>query len=209
VDAFSGSRAGLPLTAAASAELRSPTADAVIVLATPLFTQAPAEIVELAARQRLPALYDTSSFVAIGGLVSYGADPNDLFRRAASKPADLPIEQPTKFLLLINLKTARALGPDVPDKMLALPAEVIEKADRLPIESEINVMRNRKRSRRELLMISTALAAGAMVMRPFDAFAQPSAAQGALIARAKSLELDTPYVPPPGDALQHHAFGFA
>jgi CubicO group peptidase (beta-lactamase class C family) len=70
-------------------------------------------------------------------------------------------------------------------------------------------MRNRKRSRRELLMTSTALAAGAMVMRPFDAFAQPSAAQGALIARAKSLELDTPYVPPPGDALGHHASGFA
>src|SRR5438034_561045 len=69
-------------------------------------------------------------------------------------------------------------------------------------------MRNRKLSRRELLMTSTA-AAGAMVMRPFDAFAQPSAAQGALIARAKSLELDTPYVPPPGDALEHHASGFA
>src|SRR5256886_16876800 len=69
-------------------------------------------------------------------------------------------------------------------------------------------MRNRKLSRRELLMTSTA-AAGAMVMRPFDAFAQPSAAQGALIARAKSLELDTPYVPPPGDALEHHAAGFA
>ncbi len=58
-------------------------------------------------------------------------------------------------------------------------------------------------------MTSTALTAGAMVMRPFDAFAQPSAAQGALIARAKSLELDTPYVPPPGDALEHHAAGFA
>src|SRR5438105_8841935 len=70
-------------------------------------------------------------------------------------------------------------------------------------------MRNRKLSRRELLMTSTALTAGAMVMRPFDAFAQPSAAQGALIARAKSLELDTPYVPPPGDALEHHASGFA
>src|SRR6476659_4704488 len=70
-------------------------------------------------------------------------------------------------------------------------------------------MRNRKLSRRELLMTSTALAAGAMVMHPFDAFAQPSAAQGALIARAKSLELDTPYVPPPGDALEHHAAGFA
>ena len=71
-------------------------------------------------------------------------------------------------------------------------------------------MRNRKLSRRELLMTSTALATGgAMVMRPFDAFAQPSAAQRALIARAKSLELDTPYVPPPGDALEHHAAGFA
>src|SRR5262245_33527480 len=69
-------------------------------------------------------------------------------------------------------------------------------------------MRNRKLSRRELLMTSTALAA-AMVMRPFDAFAQPGVAQGALIARAKSLELDTPYVPPPGDALEHHASGFA
>src|SRR5436309_11098061 len=70
-------------------------------------------------------------------------------------------------------------------------------------------MRNRKLSRRELLMTSTALASGAMVMHPFDAFAQPSAAQGALIARATSLELDTPYVPPPGDALEHHAAGFA
>src|SRR5881409_2892337 len=70
-------------------------------------------------------------------------------------------------------------------------------------------LQNRKLSRRELLMTSTALATGAMVMRPFDAFAQPSAAQGALIARAKSLELDTPYVPPPGDALEHHASGFA
>ena len=58
-------------------------------------------------------------------------------------------------------------------------------------------------------MTSTALAAGAVVMHPFDAFAQPSAAQGALIARAKSLELDTPYVPPPGDGLEHHAAGFA
>ena len=57
-------------------------------------------------------------------------------------------------------------------------------------------------------MTSTALAAGAIVMHPFDAFAQPSAAQ-VLIARAKSLELDTPYVPPPGDALEHHAAGFA
>src|ERR1700757_2976847 len=77
------------------------------------------------------------------------------------------------------------------------------------MESGIHVMRNRKLSRRGLLMTSTALATGAMVMHPFDAFAQPTAAQGGLIARAKSLELDTPYVPPPGDALEHHAAGFA
>src|SRR5262249_5563102 len=117
------------------AEMTSRNADTLIVVGTPLFTQARVEIVELAARQRLPALYDTSSFVAIGGLISYGADPNHLFRRAAyyfdkilkrGKPADLPIEQPTKFLLLINLKTARALGLDVPDKLLALADEIIE-----------------------------------------------------------------------------------
>src|SRR5215470_10403889 len=121
--------------AGAFAEMTNRNAHALIVLGTPLFTLAGADIVALAARQRLPALYDTSSFVAIGGLISYGADPNDLFRRAAyyvdrilkgAKPADLPIEQPTKFLLLINLKTARALGLQIPDKLLALADEVIE-----------------------------------------------------------------------------------
>src|SRR5919201_5025779 len=70
-------------------------------------------------------------------------------------------------------------------------------------------MRTRKLSRRELLMTSTALASAAVMMHPFDAFAQPSAAQGSLIARAKSLELDTPYVPPPGDPLEHHTAGYA
>ena len=83
----------------------------------------------------MPALYDTSSFIAIGGLISYGADPNDLFRRAAyyvhrilkgTQPADLPIEQPTKFLLLINLKTANALGLTIPPLILARADEVIE-----------------------------------------------------------------------------------
>ena len=135
IEAFSVAAAVVEQIAGAFAEMTSRNADALIVLGTPLFTQARAEIVELAARQRLPALYDTSSFVAIGGLISYGADPNDLFRRAAyyvdkilkgAKPADLPIEQPTKFLLLINLKTARALGLQIPDKLLALADEVIE-----------------------------------------------------------------------------------
>ena len=135
IEAFSVAAAVVEQIAGAFAEMTSRNADALIVLGTPLFTQARAEIVELAARQRLPALYDTSSFVAIGGLISYGADPTDLFRRAAyyvdkilkgAKPADLPIEQPTKFLLLINLKTARALGLQIPDKLLALADEVIE-----------------------------------------------------------------------------------
>jgi putative tryptophan/tyrosine transport system substrate-binding protein len=133
MEAFSVAAAVVEQIGGAFAEMTSRNVDALIVLGTPLFTQARTEIVELAARQRLPALYDTSSFVAIGGLISYGADPNDLFRRAAyyvdkilkgAKPADLPIEQPTKFLLLIHLKTANALGLTIPPEILA--DEVIE-----------------------------------------------------------------------------------
>ena len=135
VEGFSVAAAAVEQIAGAFAEMTSHDAHALIVLGTPLFTQAGVEIVELAARQRLPALYDTSSFIAIGGLISYGADPNDLFRRAAyyvdrilkgTKPADLPIEQPTKFLLLINLKTANALGLTIPPLILARADEVIE-----------------------------------------------------------------------------------
>jgi putative tryptophan/tyrosine transport system substrate-binding protein len=135
IEAFSVAAAVVEQIAGAFAEMTSRNADALIVLGTPLFTQAGAEIVELAARQGLPALYDTSSFVAIGGLITYGADPNDLFRRAAyyvdkilkgAKPADLPIQQPTKFFLLINLKTAKALGLTIPRTLLALADEVIE-----------------------------------------------------------------------------------
>jgi putative tryptophan/tyrosine transport system substrate-binding protein len=92
-------------------------------------------IVEFATQRRLPAMYATREFVNIGGLISYGVDSHDLFRRAAeyvakilsgAKPGDLPIEQPTKFALVINLKTSKALGLDVPDKLLALADEVIE-----------------------------------------------------------------------------------
>jgi putative ABC transport system substrate-binding protein len=92
-------------------------------------------IVEFAARRRLPAMYATREFVNIGGLISYGVDFHDLFRRAAgyvdkilrgAKPADIPVEQPIKFDLIINLTTAKALGLEVPATFLARADEVIE-----------------------------------------------------------------------------------
>jgi putative ABC transport system substrate-binding protein len=92
-------------------------------------------IVEFAGQRRLPAMYATREFVSIGGLISYGVDFHDIFRRAAgyvdkilrgAKPADLPVEQPTKFALVINLKTAKSLGLEMPDKLLSLADEVIE-----------------------------------------------------------------------------------
>ena len=92
-------------------------------------------IVTLAARHKLPAVYMDRSFVAAGGLVSYGPDRIDQFRRAASyvdrilkgeKPADLPVQAPTKFELMINLKTAKALGLTVPNTLLVSADEVLE-----------------------------------------------------------------------------------
>jgi putative tryptophan/tyrosine transport system substrate-binding protein len=92
-------------------------------------------IIGLAARHRLPTVYPYRIFVASGGLLSYGADVSDVFRRAATyvdrilkgdKPADLPVQAPTKYELAINLKTAQALGLEIPPKLLALADEVIE-----------------------------------------------------------------------------------
>jgi putative ABC transport system substrate-binding protein len=109
--------------------------DALVVSASAVNVANRHLIVEFAAQRRLPAMYATREFVNIGGLISYGVDFHDLFRRAAgyvdkilrgAKPDDLAIEQPTKFALAINLRTVKALDLDVPDKLLALADEVIE-----------------------------------------------------------------------------------
>src|SRR5262249_20114891 len=92
-------------------------------------------IITLAGRHKLPAVYFTRHFVAGGGLVSYGPDQLDQYRRAAGyvdrilkgeNPADLPVQAPTKYELVINLKTAKALGLEMPSSVLARADEVIE-----------------------------------------------------------------------------------
>jgi putative ABC transport system substrate-binding protein len=91
--------------------------------------------IRLAQQYRVPAVYSFRTYVAEGALMSYGPDGNDNFRRSASyvdrilkgaKPSDLPVQQPTKFELAINVKTAKALGLQIPDRLLALADEVIE-----------------------------------------------------------------------------------
>ena len=107
----------------------------IIVLASPLTAFHHELIIALAAKHRLPAVYPLRLFVTSGGLVSYGPDVIDLFRRAAGyvgrilmgeKPADLPVQQPTKYELVINVKTAKALGVAIPQSLLATADEVIE-----------------------------------------------------------------------------------
>jgi putative ABC transport system substrate-binding protein len=109
-------------------------ANALMVLSTPVFAAERRRLAELAIQNRLPAVYSFREYVDAGGLMSYGPNLADLSRRAATyvdkilkgvKPGDLPVEQPTKFELVINLKTAKVLGLAIPPSVIALADDVI------------------------------------------------------------------------------------
>jgi putative tryptophan/tyrosine transport system substrate-binding protein len=108
---------------------------ALVILPAPVFFENLTRIADFAAENHLPSTFHLREFAVAGGLVSYGVDRSDLFRRAATyvdkilkgaSPADLPIEQPTKFELVINLRTAKALGITIPPNVLGIADEVIE-----------------------------------------------------------------------------------
>jgi len=139
--AQTGGRQLIVLRAGTEAELETVFAtlaqpvDALVVTADPFFNSQREKLVEVLVRHRIPAIYQGREFTAVGGLVSYGPNIGDAYRQGGvyiarilkgEKPADLPIEQPTKFELVINLKTAKALGITVPPTVIARADEVIE-----------------------------------------------------------------------------------
>jgi putative tryptophan/tyrosine transport system substrate-binding protein len=120
---------------AAFAELLSARPDALLVTAEAFTRRYLARIIDFANSNKIPAMFEDSEYVEAGGLMSYGPDYQAVFQKAAifvdkilkgAKPADLPVEQPTKFELVINLKTAKALGLEIPPQLLALADRVIE-----------------------------------------------------------------------------------
>ena len=119
----------------AFSDMTSARAGGLTVLPSARLLREHRRLVDLAAKNRLPAVYTSREFVDAGGLMAYGANLADLYRRAATyvdkvlkgaKPADLPVEQPTKFELVINLKTAKALGLEIPPTLLTRADEIIE-----------------------------------------------------------------------------------
>jgi putative ABC transport system substrate-binding protein len=121
--------------APAFSDVTRANAQALYVIDDPIFAAHQTILLKLASAARLPTIHDLRRFPDAGALMSYGPDLYDLFRRSATyvdrilkgtKPADLPVEQPTKFELVINLRTAKALGLTIPDKLLSLADDVIE-----------------------------------------------------------------------------------
>jgi putative ABC transport system substrate-binding protein len=119
----------------AFAEIERAQASGLVLFIGPIILANRASIITMAAKKKLPAIWPDQQYVIDGALMSYGADVSDLFRRAAgyvdrilkgAKPADLPIEQPTKYVLAINLKTAKALGLTVPPSLLLRADHIIE-----------------------------------------------------------------------------------
>jgi putative tryptophan/tyrosine transport system substrate-binding protein len=109
--------------------------DAILMVSDTLVVLNRSRVFEYAAARRIPAIYENDSYVREGGLMSYGGDLNESYARAASlverifkgaRPADLPFEQPTRYLFVINLKTAKSIGLELPATLLALADEVIE-----------------------------------------------------------------------------------
>lgn len=136
IEASSIGAASVDQIGGAFAEISRLKPQALVVLGTPIFQASASTLNELAIRSHLPVMCDNAGPVRVGGgMMGYGADVKDLFRRAASyvdqvlkgaKPADLPVQQPTKFELVIDLKNAKALGLTVPPSLLARADEVIE-----------------------------------------------------------------------------------
>jgi putative ABC transport system substrate-binding protein len=123
------------LLAGVFADMQRQRAQALVLQTTPFTNDYQKQIVELAARHRLPALFESRGFVEVGGLMSYGPSLSGMFRRAAfyvdrifkgAKPADLPVEQPTTFEFVLNMRTAKALGIKISNSILLRADEVIE-----------------------------------------------------------------------------------
>jgi putative ABC transport system substrate-binding protein len=123
------------LLALALAVVAAPVADALVVIADRFMLTHRAQIVALGARSRTPGIFPYREFVEEGGLMAYGPSYPDMFRRSATyvdkilkgaKPADLPVEQPNKFELMINLKTAKVLGLTIPPSLLLRADQVVE-----------------------------------------------------------------------------------
>ena len=119
----------------AFSEMTRARVGALAVLGSAIFNSERRRLVDLAAKHRLPTVYTSRDFVDAGGLMTYGPSLADSFRRAAAyvdkilkgtKPGDLPVEQPTKFELMINLRTAKALGLTIPPSLLLRADQVIE-----------------------------------------------------------------------------------